>query len=171
MLYSWKDNLVHILAFTLSVHLVDTKHRNKAMSFNLDSFDLDSTATDEVRDLIIYPMSRIARLMSDTFGKESGDVTVRETLRRLLWSRNQLWHCLVRTDANDLAQSDTQDIVQTLTSIDNSTEQAQQVTQAISELVIKINDSLPERVDKYFSYTYLLYARQKYLKSLETVDA
>ena len=168
---SWKDNLVRICAFTSSVHLVDTKHENNDMSFDLDSFDLDSTATDEVRDRIIRPLSDIARLISTNFGPETAHCTVRESLRRLLWARNQIWHCFVRTDGDDLAVIDTAQIVQHITTIDNTTDASQLITQAISEFVVKINDSLPERVDKQFAYEYLNGARDIFLKSLETADA
>lgn len=141
------------------------------MSVNLDSFDLDSTATDEVRDRIIHPLSSIAKLISNNFGQNDEQSSARESLRRLLWSRNQIWHCFVRTDADNLPVSDTTEIVQQLTEIDNSSEQSKQVTQAISEFIIKINDGLPERVDKFSAYQYMLGARSIFLQSLESTNA
>lgn len=141
------------------------------MSVNLDSFDLDSTATDEVRDRIISPLSGIARLIIDNFGRDSVHATSRESLSRLLWARNQLWHCFSRSDGDELEKSDTSTLVGVLTTIDNTTEASKAVTQAISEFVVKINDSLPERVDKFFAYQYLNYSRTLFLKSLETTNA
>lgn len=141
------------------------------MSVNLESFDLDSTATDEVRDRIIKPMSNIARLIIDNFGRNSTQAISRESLSRLLWARNQLWYCLGRQTESALSEADCRTLFDVLTTIDSTTDASLSVTQAISELVIKLDSDLNERADKFFAYQYLCNARNLFLKSLETVNA
>lgn len=135
------------------------------MSFDLNNFDLDDTATDEVRDRIIRPISAIAVLMAENFGQESEHVVMRDALRRLLWARNQIWHCFVRSDAESLSNQDTTLLTSALTTIVNADDATKAVTQAISEFILQIDDNLPERVDKSFAYQYLQYARNLFLKS------
>jgi len=141
------------------------------MAIDLNSFDLDDTATDDVRDRIIRPISAVAVLIADNFGTESPTVLQRDTLRRLLWARNQLWYCMGRQEESSLLETDCRSLFDVLTTIDSTTEASLSVTQAVSELVIKLDADLKERADKFFAYQYLAKARNLFLKSLDNAHA
>ncbi|AQT28593.1 hypothetical protein YOLOSWAG_111 [Erwinia phage vB_EamM_Yoloswag] len=130
---------------------------------DLSMFETQGDVPEDIQQKIVEPTLRIAQAIVDELPVDADTQTVNEILRRVLWSRNQLWHCATRSDADNLAANDCKEIVAGLSAVDDK---AQATTEAISAFVSGL-DELPERVDKYFGLHYLVGARDKFLKTVE----
>lgn len=136
------------------------------MTFDMALFNPEVNDED-IQKKIAQPVQAIALAIEQTWPGDTDHITLRSTLRKLLWARNQLWYSFNRTNGYTLGDADCSGLLATLSEVDSTTDVLRTITKAISDFIQQLDSNITNRVDKLYGYNYLVGVRADVIKVLK----